>query len=697
MKYLYKNEINTKKMKEITEKEIILFIRRLQQKKLWYIGIILGIDYLQIYPKSIFLKEELALCYYWIKQPYIGIKLLEEILRFEKLDKKTFLRTISNLRFFKQKLYTTEHSDNPLQHGNRDLNQVILRYESPQSPEEQNFSCVKQAIPKHLESTQLEQYIVRNGVNGLFTFTITCGQRFSLFKKTINSFINNFPNLNLISRWICIDDNSNEEERKLMKEEFYFFEFIFKPKEKKGHAISMQIITDIITTPYIIHIEDDRELLFNSTCARSVNLLKDIISIFKDDSRIGQICFNHNYQETFDDDIRGGILKQTNDGIFYYQHQYHKESKDQIQYSLDIGGQNCSYYPHFTLSPSVIKTSIFQTCKFKQEISFEYNFGLRYVSSGFITCFLPGINFIHIGRLTSEIYDYTKLNAYDMINTEQFTSSIKYLSFVINLDRRSDRMEKIINQTSYLPPYERFSAIDGKNLIYNDVLGFLCEKGDYKMRPGVIGCALSHLTLYHKLLNTPDIEGYLIFEDDIKVNEKFYPSLQRILTILNIKQKRASPAAPAHPDIIFFTTVPKNFNSHVFSQTGIIRKTTILDISKDSNGGTGCYYISKKAATAVFTYLKTFTLNVPIDMLLFQLAPYINMYFIFPPILTQYEENAKSDVQNDFFKPSFLLYEKQTDHGGSDDAKCVDAATHEKYKTLFENGNFLQKIKMKST
>ena len=45
------------------------------------------------------------------------------------------------------------------------------------------------------------------------TFSITSCKRFDLFHKTVNSFINCCTDVHKIDRWLCVDDNSSEEDR----------------------------------------------------------------------------------------------------------------------------------------------------------------------------------------------------------------------------------------------------------------------------------------------------------------------------------------------------------------------------------------------------------------------------------------------------------------------------------------------------
>lgn len=93
--------------------------------------------------------------------------------------------------------------------------------------------------------------------------------------------------------------------------------------------------------------------------------------------------------------------------------------------------------------------------------------------------------------------------------------------WVINLDKSTDRIDKIKKNFSSLGlSFNRFSAIYGKNLSKNSINEvstkichtFLCN---YSM----LGCALSHITLWKQLLNSNE-EYYLICEDDIVFDKK---------------------------------------------------------------------------------------------------------------------------------------------------------------------------------
>jgi GR25 family glycosyltransferase involved in LPS biosynthesis len=454
----------------------------------------------------------------------------------------------------------------------------------------------------------------------------------------MKAFIENFKDINLIHRWICIDDNSSAEDREEMKKDWPFFEFIWKSPEQKGHPKSMQILTSMITTPYLMLL--DRR-----------HYVKEMIDILESDAALGQVVFNKNYRETATENICGGIEKITPRKTLYYEHEHCRTNEEIANFNKRhnyLAALNCYYYPHFSLSPSMIKTDIFKTLKFEDELCFEYQFAQRYVACGFKTAFLPGYYFKHIGRLTNDRHSLT-CNAYDLLTTPQFFDIPKYKSFVINLAKRTDRLNRLKRYSGFLPPNTAvMSACDGYMLIRTPRLYSLCEKCDYQMRPGVIGCALSHLVLYHKLLFDESVDGYLIFEDDVTPDKTFMSKLNRVLIVLKNRNAVA--------DLIFFTTVLKNEN-HKFREEGVIKKQNRQDINVDSIGGTGCYYISKNAAMAVFDYIENHTLDVAIDALLFNISHLVETYFVQPCIISQTDVSGVSNIQHDhdIVSPLFLV------------------------------------------
>ena len=113
-------------------------------------------------------------------------------------------------------------------------------------------------------------------------------------------------------------------------------------------------------------------------------------------------------------------------------------------------------------------------------------------------------------------------------------------TYYINLDRSTDRklyMEHNLSKTGI--PYTRFPGIEGKNRIKT------YWRKNVKIRPGALGCKLSHLEILKKVKK----DGWtIVFEDDVLFDS---PSNLKddILTCLN--------GLPDDAEIVLFGTSPR--------------------------------------------------------------------------------------------------------------------------------------------
>jgi GR25 family glycosyltransferase involved in LPS biosynthesis len=109
------------------------------------------------------------------------------------------------------------------------------------------------------------------------------------------------------------------------------------------------------------------------------------------------------------------------------------------------------------------------------------------------------------------------------VHRGNFTVHRKFLegideAYVINLERRGDRMERLWKNCPELERrVERWNAVDGRKLRMTPAISRLLRPNDFHWKKAITGCALSHLGLWWKLAREPkDIENYLILEDDVK-------------------------------------------------------------------------------------------------------------------------------------------------------------------------------------
>ncbi len=114
--------------------------------------------------------------------------------------------------------------------------------------------------------------------------------------------------------------------------------------------------------------------------------------------------------------------------------------------------------------------------------------------------------------------------------------------YLINLEKRKDRLKnatKMLKERGILN-FKRFNAIDGKKISDNEFKKVLSEesykhikdnkrKSHDQLTEGAVGCALSHIALWEKLIISNNYEAITIFEDDIYLVENFYDIVNTVL------------------------------------------------------------------------------------------------------------------------------------------------------------------------
>ena len=326
-------------------------------------------------------------------------------------------------------------------------------------PENQNIRLQKNrgfAIPKIMDNIikypkEKIQFLTENIKNKLeikVLFTITTCKRLDLFINTIHSFINCCEDIDLIDKFICIDDNSSIRERKEMKQKYPFFDFIFKPSREKGHINSMNKILDCITIynpKYILHLEDDWNF-YAKKC-----YITDSIKIIENTKNIKQVLFNKNYAELYDEkslNLVGGIRKHI-DGLFYIEHEHYKENTRELKdfYDRNKGSSSSAYWPHFSFRPSLICCDIFKKIgRYRSDNGhFEMDYANRFVNSGYKSAFFYSLSCYHTGKLTSE-NNSDKPNAYKLNNVVQFTAKQSNSNSNYKSTNNLPNFNKVINE-----------------------------------------------------------------------------------------------------------------------------------------------------------------------------------------------------------------------------------------------------------
>jgi GR25 family glycosyltransferase involved in LPS biosynthesis len=487
----------------------------------------------------------------------------------------------------------------------------------------------------------------------LVTLTITTCKRFVLFEQTINSFLACCTDLDKIDKWIVVDDNSSEEDRNKMKELYPFFQFYFKTKDEKGHAKSMNIIHEMVDTPYVFHMEDDWKFFCKT------NYISKCLDVLSTSQNIGQCIVNRNYMETSKDlgVICGGLENITEYGTRYYIHEYCPDDKSYDEfmkkYMTATGCVNCAYWPYFSFRPSLLKTEVLKKLgKFNTNSDhFEMEYSNKF-KNNYVSAFMESMYCIHTGRLTTERTDPTKLNAYILNEEIQFNKSQasvvtkkdtnKLLICIVNLDRRPDRMKKLEEQEEIKKiNYIRFPAVDGKTLKPTESMQRLFDGNDYHMQEGMVGCALSHLVLYVELLKT-DYDLFCILEDDIMFTSDFSNKLNHVIRTLPDKWHLCYLGHHIKPTFI----TDKTYDP---VSLPIVEKWDSKRSLTESAGGTVGYLISKNGAYNLLNYINTIGMTNCIDTMQQKSADLLNVYYCLPHLVRSecftFNQGADTDIQ----------------------------------------------------
>lgn len=545
------------------------------KNKYYSLGILFGEMYSTFFNYSIELLDELAICYYYAGFYKNSWRVYTDILSASFLNETQI-----------EKLFFNSHFNIPFIEGN------FVDYP---------LTKIKE-ISYNIQPTPL------------VTFSITTCKRFDLFEKTMNSFLNCCEDLFLISHWICVDDNSSVDDRRKMKEKYPFFQFFFKTEEQKGHANSMNIIVSNLQTPYVFHIEDDWMFYYPKP------YISQCLDVLNSDEKYGQCLLNKNYAETSSDvSIKGGIFKKTKNNVIFFEHEHKLQDTRE--------GYGASYWPHYSLRPSMLKSSIFvKTGGYHINAEhFEREFANRYTTAGFVSTFLPGMSCKHIGKLTSETAK-DKPNAYTLNGESQFSSNKKSSSseivslepFVVNLNKRKDRYETFLKNCPIA--LQRYEAIDGMKLKSTRDLEMLFNDNDYNYNRGAIGCALSHIDLWTNLSKKSGV--YLILEDDITFVDGFIESLKEELNEICQKDKEW--------DIIFI-----GHHSRTKENVRITGKTTREQSFKNSYGGTFGYIINTKGALGMLKFIQETGMTNAIDTMMQNAADILRIYYTKPLVFSE--------------------------------------------------------------
>lgn len=276
-------------------------------------------------------------------------------------------------------------------------------------------ACQPAPVLRQAYAASLRGKSQQNGI----TVTITSAMRSQLFRRTVDSFLYCCLDKDLIDRWICVDDGTDDTEFKALKSEFPFFEWYrCEDKGGKGHARSMNFLLDMVQTPYWLHLEDDWDFFLPA------NYIERSIDLLDHRSDLSQVLFNRNYaQDLAEIHLLGGAPRETDTGTRYWDHEH--LSPPSPEYDAFFAGKPANalsnvWWPHFSLRPSVMRLADMRRIgPFNEAVDqFEIDHAHRFIAEGCKSAFLFRLCSLHSGKKVGTGTSFEK-NAFQLLGNCQ--------------------------------------------------------------------------------------------------------------------------------------------------------------------------------------------------------------------------------------------------------------------------------------
>ena len=315
-------------------------------------------------------------------------------------------------------------------------------------------------------------------IKPLVMLTMTTCKRLALFQKTVRSILNTWTDVGQIDAFFCVDDNSSDEDRVVMRSEFPFFEYHMKGPAERGHRESMNIIWEKlgqVKPTYWIHLEDDWMYFHRGPYVeRGIKALETYR-----DQKIHQVVFNRNYGVVYNDLERTGGFEQPDRIILH-------------ELNPNLPGRHSGYWPHYSLQPSICRTATILGLGDYTTAHrfFERGYAEKYNAAGFKTAFFDSVYSTHIGK---QHWEAEGQNAYAMNGVSQFQSA-GAPALAPNeplVGSMAEHLEQIIGKIRAKRPFGLIRPSDGEYAILNNRTLTNCDAWTWRAG-GALRSKLAH-------------------------------------------------------------------------------------------------------------------------------------------------------------------------------------------------------------
>jgi GR25 family glycosyltransferase involved in LPS biosynthesis len=198
--------------------------------------------------------------------------------------------------------------------------------------------------------------------------------------------------------------------------------------------------------------------------------------------------------------------------------------------------------------------------------------------------------------------------------------------FVINLDKDFHRLNNVYKQfkENDIKNYERFPGIYGNDLSNNEINNITTDIGKCIASKNMIGCAISHIKLWEKIVNN-NIETSLILEDDFIFKDDFLNKFNKVIE-----------NAPIKYDIIYLTSnIIHNKNLKLYDIDDIFYKQIFL-------AQTLGYVITLNGAKRLLKDINKVSYHIDVELCFKSLIYNYNIISVKEPLIYQTFETSNN-------------------------------------------------------
>jgi|LSQX01.1.fsa_nt_gb glycosyl transferase family 25 len=167
-------------------------------------------------------------------------------------------------------------------------------------------------------------------------------------------------------------------------------------------------------------------------------------------------------------------------------------------------------------------------------------------------------------------------------------------TFAITLERAKERKKYIQKHLSDLDlDYEIVYGVDGRKLTDQDIEKYAdkeaIKRSPHWLNPGAIGCALSHLSIYKKIIDQ-NLDYAFIVEDDIVLPE----NIKEIIEFTKLHLKDGEPVL-----LYYASFKPCSFSTHQAILSPEKKYGLYYPMNYSQPITTGAYFLNRKTAKAL--------------------------------------------------------------------------------------------------